>query len=317
MKKLFIGSILAIATVGTASAADIAVKAPIPAPPPVSDWSGIYVGVEGGYGWGKQSTDAISRGGPFAATMTVAGDTLPLAPPFFFPDVAIPSIKQKGWLAGGFFGAQKQWANWVLGIEGDIDAADINGFRTSNASLSSPEAIRFSDGTNGVNVICSPATPCFTLGQNLSISSKVDALASLRGKVGWSFSPNWLIYGTGGAALAHVENTVVSTNSATVPPTGILGQLCAGGFTCTLPPGGSLNTSGGSILFGYAVGGGIDWKLPLDAGSALVFGVEYLHYGFPQQTITLTDNAGGSRSFRASQNVDAVKGRISYLFSIR
>jgi outer membrane immunogenic protein len=31
------------------------VKAPPPAlPPPVQDWSGIYVGLEGGYGWGKQ-----------------------------------------------------------------------------------------------------------------------------------------------------------------------------------------------------------------------------------------------------------------------
>ena len=30
----------------------------IPAPVPVSDWSGVYVGLEGGYGWGHQKTDA-------------------------------------------------------------------------------------------------------------------------------------------------------------------------------------------------------------------------------------------------------------------
>src|SRR6516164_2160363 len=42
-----------------ASAADMRmpVKAPAPLPPPVQDWSGIYVGIEGGYGWGGQSGD--------------------------------------------------------------------------------------------------------------------------------------------------------------------------------------------------------------------------------------------------------------------
>jgi outer membrane immunogenic protein len=297
-----------------ARAADMAVKAPLPAPPLVQDWSGAYVGLEGGYGWGKQNTDAISPGDPFTAAITRPPPvgTLVLTPPLFFPNVAVPSIKQKGWLLGGFFGAQKQWGNWVLGIEGDIDAADIKGSGTSNASVFSSTAAIFVAPIETIGFGCG-ATPCFTLNRNLSIDSKIDALASLRGKVGWSFSPNWLIYGTGGAALAHVENTIVSTQSAVISPN-ILGA-CAGGLTCNFSNSLS-NTSGGTTLFGWAAGGGIDWKLPLDAGSALVFGVEYLHYGFPQQTITLSDNAGGVRAFRANENVDAVKGRISYLFSI-
>jgi hypothetical protein len=69
-------------------------------------------------------------------------------------------------------------------------------------------------------------------------------------------------------------------------------------------------------MFGWAAGAGIDWKWRLDAGSALVFGVEYLHYGFPEQTITLADNNGASFAFTAKENVDVVKGRVSYLFSI-
>jgi len=40
-------------------------------------------------------------------------------------------------LLGGFLGAQKQWGNWVLGVEGDIDGADIKGWGTANASFSS------------------------------------------------------------------------------------------------------------------------------------------------------------------------------------
>jgi opacity protein-like surface antigen len=123
-----------------------------------------------------------------------------------------------------------------------------------------------------------------------------------------------LIYGTGGAAFAHVENAVVSTQTATISPS-ILG-FCAPGITSCNFSNSLSNTSGGTTLFGWAAGGGIDWKLPLNAGSALVFGVEYLHYGLPEQWITISNNAGAIRAFRANENVDAVKGRISYLFSI-
>jgi len=298
-----------------ARAADMAVKAPLPAPLPVSDWSGVYFGLEGGYGWGKQNTNAISSGDPFTAAITEPppAGTLVLTPPLSFPDVALPSIKQKGWLLGGFLGAQKQWGSWVLGIEGDIDGADIKGWGTTNASFSSSSQARFTNGQTTFFTNC--GGPCFTLNQNLSISSKIDALASLRGKVGWSFSPNWLIYGTGGAGFAHVENAVVSTETATISPS-LLG-FCGPGLTaCNFSTSSLSNTSGGTTLYGWAAGGGIDWKLPLNAGSALVFGVEYLHYEFPEQWITISNNAGAIRAFKANENVDAVKGRISYLFSI-
>jgi outer membrane immunogenic protein len=55
MKKLALAvSVLAISAVG-ASAADMApvyTKAPAFVPPAVYDWTGFYVGVNGGYGWG-------------------------------------------------------------------------------------------------------------------------------------------------------------------------------------------------------------------------------------------------------------------------
>jgi outer membrane immunogenic protein len=312
MKKL--ATAIAVAgLIGTSAfAADInkpVYRPPPPPAPPLQDWSGIYVGLEGGYGWGKQNTDTVSPGDQFSPVFNLNGTIFLLATPLFFPDVAVPSIKQNGWLAGGFFGAQKQWGSWVLGIEGDIDGANIKGSGTSNATSASANSLSFS---NGGGFLC--FAPCFTFNHNLSIDSKIDALASLRGKFGWSFAPDWLIYGTGGAAFAHVENTVVSTESATTAA--MLTGLCSNSFnTCTIPNF-SLNASDSTTIFGWAAGGGIDWKLQLDAGSALVFGVEYLHYGFPDQTITLSDNAGGIFAFRAKENIDAVKGRISYLFSI-
>jgi outer membrane immunogenic protein len=295
------------------------VKAP-PAAPPPQDWSGIYVGLEGGYGWGNQSTDAIDPGDQAVFFTSVpAGGTIPQPiPPIFFSDVAMPSVKQNGWLFGGFFGAQKQWGNWVLGIEGDIDGANIKGSGTSNASFTSDTVITFTAPGGGTFIRACGLNPCVVLNHNVSLDSKIDALASVRGKVGWSFAPDWLVYGTGGAAFARVENTVTSTevtSQSNIPP--LAPFLCGPISFCSLSlPNNVSNESGTTTMFGWALGGGVDWKHQLDAGSAVVFGVEYLHYGFPEQTITLSDNAGGTFAFRAKQDVDAIKGRISYLFSI-
>jgi hypothetical protein len=134
MKQVAIVVTVAIAALlgSSALAADMAVKAPPPPLPPFQDWSGIYVGLEGGHGWGKQSTGAISPGDQFSPVILDGITPFQLPPPPLF--FAVPSINQKGWLFGGFFGAQKQWGNWVLGIEGDIDGSNIRGSGTAIAT---------------------------------------------------------------------------------------------------------------------------------------------------------------------------------------
>jgi outer membrane immunogenic protein len=115
MKKMFAGAAAALllATVGAASAADIAPK-PIftKAPPiPVYNWTGFYIGLEGGMGWGN-------------ATQT---------DPTGFSSGTYQPI---GGLIGGTIGYNWQFAgNWVFGVEGDGSWANI--------SASTP-------GTNGV-----------------------------------------------------------------------------------------------------------------------------------------------------------------------
>jgi outer membrane immunogenic protein len=300
-----IAAVSAIALTQIALAADIArpvYKAPPPAPPPPQDWSGVYVGLEGGYGWGKQSTNGISPGGCYGEldVCFLTGEPVEyLLSSFYFPDVPLPSVTQRGWLFGGFAGAQKQWGSLVLGIEADFDGADIKGSATSFAT---------SNFTPAVSIELGPELASLHLAHSVLLESKIDELASVRGKVGWSFAPDWLIYGTGGAAFAHVKNTLTDTSSYQFSYIDGKTMQDSGTFSNIL--------SGGDSLFGWAAGAGIDWKWRLDAGSALVFGVEYLHYGFPEQTITLADNNGTSFAFTAKENVDTVKGRISYLFSI-
>jgi len=78
-----------------ALAADLGNVEPLPAPDlvqaaPANDWTGFYLGVLGGYGWGTADTDT-------------AGD-----------------IDAEGFDIGGYAGANWQWGNFVVGAEGDI-----------------------------------------------------------------------------------------------------------------------------------------------------------------------------------------------------
>ena len=73
MKRLFITAMLSIAAAGTALAADLPQPPPPPQAPvayiptvaPVYNWGGIYVGINGGWGFG-QSKWTVATAGAFA-----------------------------------------------------------------------------------------------------------------------------------------------------------------------------------------------------------------------------------------------------------
>src|SRR6516164_1657759 len=183
MRRISLGLLAAtamgvIASQG-ASAADMRmpVKAPAPLPPPVQDWSGVYVGVEGGYGWGHEN---VNNSVPFALTPADTGCTKLVdgLPCFNHPDAGLTGThgllanfaelspldltgsggNQSGGVVGGFFGVQKQWGSWVLGFEGSVDYAHItsssSAFGSSSISVQdgeSPSEGRFTRATNAVN----------------------------------------------------------------------------------------------------------------------------------------------------------------------
>jgi outer membrane immunogenic protein len=107
MKKVLLASTALVAMSFSASAADLARKAPPPAPvavAPVYDWNGFYLGVMGGYGWSDR------------ASVTVGGVT------FVGP----------GDLEGGFVGGTLGYnfapmgSSWLFGIEADGAWANIS-----------------------------------------------------------------------------------------------------------------------------------------------------------------------------------------------
>jgi outer membrane immunogenic protein len=93
---------LLIATIA-AQAADLSqpsYKAPAYSAPGYANWTGFYVGLNGGYGFG---TSTFSGGG------------------------ATDSVKLKGAMFGGTLGYNYQTGTWVWGLEGDYDISMMKG----------------------------------------------------------------------------------------------------------------------------------------------------------------------------------------------
>lgn len=100
MKRSVFGWLAALLACGSATAADLQPYARQPAAPRAYDWSGIYLGVHGGYAY-AHALATINRGGvAFSKDDTVHGTVL-----------------------GGQIGANAQMGALVLGFEGDISKA--------------------------------------------------------------------------------------------------------------------------------------------------------------------------------------------------
>ena len=119
MKKILLGvaGLLAMAT--SASAADMAARPYAKAPAPIAvamyNWSGFYVGVNGGGGWSRKCWDNNSLFGVAVV-----------------PSVAEGCHDASGGTVGGQVGYRWQASAWVFGLEAQGNWADFNG---SNASL--------------------------------------------------------------------------------------------------------------------------------------------------------------------------------------
>jgi outer membrane immunogenic protein len=102
MMKYLLAGLAALTTVGSASAADLTYRRP---PPPVAapiyspyyNWTGFYVGINGGGGWGSSTWDGI---GDFSVSGGVIGVTA---------------------------GYNYQINQFVLGAEADLDWSNISG----------------------------------------------------------------------------------------------------------------------------------------------------------------------------------------------
>src|SRR6478752_415177 len=124
MKKFLLGTVGLVAlgmAAGPASAADLAARPVYKAPPmvaPVYDWTGFYIGLNGGGGSSHKCWDINNIDG--------VGPIIP---------VAEGCHDATGGLAGGQIGYRWQAANWVFGVEAQGDWADLTGSNASQTVL--------------------------------------------------------------------------------------------------------------------------------------------------------------------------------------
>jgi len=120
MKKILLGTValIALGIAAPASAADLAARPYQAAPvaiPMMYDWSGFYIGANGGYGWARQCLDITQVG---------------------FVNVFSEACNDKGGgIIGGQVGYRWQAGSWVFGLEAQGDWANL---RTERVFVNTP-----------------------------------------------------------------------------------------------------------------------------------------------------------------------------------
>jgi outer membrane immunogenic protein len=133
-------------------------------------WTGFYLGGNGGFG-GDKFQYPFTVGGPIPALGITAATS------------GTSSLTSSGFFGGGQAGFNWQAApTWVIGAEGDFDAANIQGKANTSATVFSG-----------------------------SVGTTLDWFGTVRGRVGFLVTPSALFYGTGGWAYGR---TTSSANAA-------------------------------------------------------------------------------------------------------
>ncbi len=128
MKRFWIAGAMVLAAAGQALAADLPEPAPPPRAPaayvpvaaPAFNWGGVYLGLNGGYGFGT-SNWTVNSGVPAAFVGTSTGN-----------------FNINGGLVGGTIGAQFQANAFVLGAEADLDWQSFKGTTNTPAPFCTP-----------------------------------------------------------------------------------------------------------------------------------------------------------------------------------
>jgi outer membrane immunogenic protein len=167
-----------LGVVSGASAADMPVKSRPYAEAQVFSWSGFYLGLHAGYGWGSNNWNSRGVVEDPTGLITVG----PLKP------------KTDGVLGGLQAGANYQLASWVFGIEADLAVMHAKGS---------------SDGTF--------VQAGSGLGITTTATSQIQWLALFTGRAGYAFDRT-LFYVKGGVAAAETKDNLSLLQFTSTPP---------------------------------------------------------------------------------------------------
>jgi opacity protein-like surface antigen len=189
----------------------------------------------------------------------------------FFLNTSDGGIHSKGWLAGGQAGYNWQHNNVVAGVELDGTATGIRG-----------SSIPVTAGT-----------------ETETLSDNVKYLGTARGRLGYTVTPNWLLYGTGGLAWEHGLRKITDIS---------------------IFPGVGVQTGINEIprdLFGWVAGVGVETFI---GSSNWIARLEYLHYDFggveaTNTTVSTLAGVASTADKPGRQTIDTVRAGVSYKFT--
>jgi outer membrane immunogenic protein len=241
---------------GSAVAADMPVKASPPVVAPLYSWTGFYIGGNVGYSWGRTGeTDTINDGGAITY-------------------VTSQSVKLDGIIGGGQLGVNWQTGNWVLGLEGDLQASGQKGSALFDPCI----AASFTNGCDGVTL-------------SKALSEKLEWLDTARGRIGYAFG-EWLAYGTGGLAFGKV-----GYNSTTTAIAGGVGTA-------------AISTS--ATRTGWVAGGGLEARITGNWTGKIEY--IHVDLGTPFSPIAVTAVGFTQTTIFHSVTDDIVRVGVNYRF---
>lgn len=212
-------------------------------------WSGFYLGVNVGGAWsGRNLSIDYTEGGWEPG-----------------PDMGTANAASA---LGGFHGGYnfRMMPNWLFGIEADWDWVSLR--------------------RSGSGPLMLGAAPF--PGSSMRMDDKLDWLASVRGRVGYTFN-DVLLFGTGGAAFTQTRYT---------------------GFL--VPKGNPVPDSAYDFEknnTGWVAGVGIEWL----AAANWTARAEYLHYDFAGETFTKFNTPASQLYLQyGAQHIDSVRVALSY-----
>ncbi|RUT31452.1 porin family protein [Arsenicitalea aurantiaca] len=213
------------------------------------DWTGFYVGINGGYGGGVMEHPYLVYGEdePTPALAPLSVGTIPDAPPGTIGIIGgSADVTSGGFVGGAQIGYNHQWDQFVLGIEADIQGSTIDGRVSADAEFL--EDFLLPEGS----------------ALSFDAGSRLDWFATLRPRLGYAHD-RFMVYVTGGLAWGQVTSS-------------INGEFSIGEDDSESEP---FSVSETTQRIGWTVGGGIEYAL-LDN---VTFKTEYLYTNLGQEEL--------------------------------
>jgi outer membrane immunogenic protein len=248
---------------GAALAADLPTRKEAPAfapPPPVATWTGFYIGVNGGYAGDQFKYPASGNFDGISASGSA-------------------DLTSSGFLGGVQAGYNWQFAtSWVAGLEADIDAASIKG--------------QIGLGGSGSVVDLGSGSASATAG------SQTDYLGTVRARLGFLVTDQFLVFATGGLAYGQVKSGLNA--SANIP------DLVTGTYALSKT----------TTRTGWTAGAGVEYML----NKNWTFKTEYLYVDLGEAGLIggageIGDGGSYSYNLKVHATDNIVRAGLNYRFN--